>query len=147
MDKVYGTEAARLLGVSRSTMLRMDRRQELPADGTDPDGARYWLRSTLHAFISGKPTTGTMLCLSSSVVRGLAVPEKRVEAMVRWSVVSHASVATSPTAAFLEIVSLLSATKASGICIGSTFAATPCFGMLAAYAAENGLALLICSDI
>lgn len=147
MDKVYGTEAARLIGVSRSTVLRMDKRNEMPADGTDPDGSRFWLRSTIYSYMSRGRQDGVVVFVRSSVVPGLEVPDRKIEATIRGSAHPLDITATSPATALVELLSLISESRATVLCIGASFASTPLFVMLAAFAKETNVSILLQPDV
>jgi hypothetical protein len=146
MDKVYGTEAAQLLGISRSTMLRLDRSKKLPADGKEPDGSRYWLRSTLHSYISGKPNRTSCLYIRSCATPGMAAAEKSFQALASGTVIPIDLQAVSAIAALQELFTLLGTHPTSALGVGASFALSPLFPALAAFALENGSALILVPD-
>ena len=145
-DKVYGTEAARLIGISRSTILRYERDKRLPADGVDADGSRYWFRSTIHAFMAGKPKSHDYVYIRNAVIDGLAASEDRYRSLVTGRISPLDLIAPRSGEAFIELLAKLTEMKPAALGVGYRFAASPFFGALLASTEELGTSVVFVSS-
>lgn len=141
-DKVYGTEAARLIGISRSTILRYERDKRLPADGVDADGSRYWFRSTIHAFMAGKPKSHDYVYIRNAVIDGLAASEDRYRSLVTGRISALDLTAPRSGEAFTELLNKLAEMKPAALGVGYRFANSPFFGALLSSAEEVGTSIV-----
>ena len=141
-DKVYGTEASRLIGISRSTILRYERDKRLPADGVDADGSRYWFRSTIHAFMAGKPKSHDYVYIRSTVIDGLAASEDHYRSLVTGRISGLDLSSPRSGEAFIELLDKLSEIKPAALGIGYRFANSPFFGALLTFAEEVGTSVV-----
>lgn len=143
MDKIYGTEAARILGVSRSTMLRMADQKRLPPDGVEDDGTRYWHRQTILDHLAGRPKRSTYIFPRTSHLHGLCPNEKRFRLLVTGTVIPLDLEANTDGAAIIEVCHAISDRSAAGIGLDFAFMASPFFPTVAHYAAENGTSIIL----
>lgn len=143
MDKIHGTEAARILGISRSTMLRMADQKKLPPDGVEEDGTRYWFRQTILDHLGGRPKRSTYAFVRTSHIKGLCPSEKRFRALVTGTVLPLDLQANTDGAAVIEICNAISDRTPAGIGFDFAFLGNPFFPAIAHYAAENGTSIIL----
>jgi hypothetical protein len=128
-------------------MVRLDRTKLLLADGRDEQGRRYWLRSTLLDYIKGKVRRAINVYVQLSPIDGMAAPESRARALLNGTIISVQLSSPTEINAIRELVDHATTAKAQSVSIGASYVRSPLFPALMAFAAEEGLSVILVPDM